>query len=144
MMAAPRRIRLSRAAGWRMPENTVKVTRPGAFGNPFSIAECRDLLDLTDNSARLKVVSWFREWVGFPIGHESLDQLGAFGDTKADHRRLLGLLPTLRGKNLACWCRLCERHRDGKPFDEPCAACAPCHADVLGQIANGFKCEAVP
>lgn len=29
----PERITLSRAKGWRMPPNTVKVTRPGPWGN---------------------------------------------------------------------------------------------------------------
>jgi Domain of unknown function (DUF4326) len=29
----PVRVQLSRAKGWRMPPNTVKVTRPGVWGN---------------------------------------------------------------------------------------------------------------
>jgi len=33
MTTRPIRIQLSRAKGWRMPTNTVKVTRPGAWGN---------------------------------------------------------------------------------------------------------------
>lgn len=32
----PERVQLSRKAGWRMPPNTVKVSRPGRFGNPFA------------------------------------------------------------------------------------------------------------
>ena len=43
----------------------------------------------------------------------------------------------LRGLNLACWCKLCDKHADGKPFGEQCPDCAQCHADVLGAIANG-------
>ena len=31
----PERIQLSRAAGWRMPPNTVKVDRSTRWGNPF-------------------------------------------------------------------------------------------------------------
>lgn len=43
----------------------------------------------------------------------------------------------LRGKNLMCWCRLCDRHRrTGKPFNVDCSECAPCHADALGELAN--------
>jgi len=34
---------------------------------------------------------------------------------------VLSGLPSLRGKNLACWC----------PLDQPC------HADVLLELANG-------
>ena len=33
----PVRIRLSRAKGWRMPENTVNVARPTKWGNPFTV-----------------------------------------------------------------------------------------------------------
>ena len=32
----PDRVQQSRATGWRKPENTVSVTRPGKFGNPFA------------------------------------------------------------------------------------------------------------
>lgn len=46
---------------------------------------------------------------------------------------------TLKGKNLACWCRLCDKHKDGKPFGEVCTDCKPCHVDVLGEISNGLK-----
>jgi hypothetical protein len=34
-MSAPVRIQRKRAKGWRMPANTVSVTRPGQFGNPY-------------------------------------------------------------------------------------------------------------
>lgn len=34
---APVRVQLSRKKGWRMPENTVSVARPGKWGNPFRI-----------------------------------------------------------------------------------------------------------
>jgi hypothetical protein len=58
---------------------------------------------------------------------------------------LHGALGELRGKNLACWCRLCAKHAaTGKPLDQPCADCAPCHIDVLGPLANAPICEAVP
>lgn len=33
---APRRIQLSRAKGWRMPPNTVKVDRSTKWGNPWT------------------------------------------------------------------------------------------------------------
>ena len=42
----------------------------------------------------------------------------------------------LRGKDLACWCHLCDAHKDGKPLGVECADCAPCHVDVLLEIAN--------
>lgn len=36
--------------------------------------------------------------------------------------------------NLSCWCKLCERHKDGKPLNKDCKDCAPCHVDVIGRI----------
>lgn len=35
--AAPRRVQRSRKKGSRLPENTVVVTRPSQYGNPFVI-----------------------------------------------------------------------------------------------------------
>lgn len=32
----PERIQRKRTKGWKMPPNTVSVTRPGYYGNPFS------------------------------------------------------------------------------------------------------------
>lgn len=32
----PQRIQRKRVKGWRMPPNTVSVTRPGPYGNPFT------------------------------------------------------------------------------------------------------------
>ena len=43
----------------------------------------------------------------------------------------------LAGKDLACWCGLCELHQDGKPLLEDCPYCERCHVDTLGKIANG-------
>lgn len=43
----------------------------------------------------------------------------------------------LRGKDLACWCRLCDAHSDGLPLGVKCNECAPCHADILLLISNG-------
>ena len=36
-MSQPKRIQLSRAKGWRMPANTVKVDRSTKWGNPFVV-----------------------------------------------------------------------------------------------------------
>lgn len=104
----PKRIQLSRRQGWRMPPNTVSVARPSKWGNPFR----------GPNAAAN--VRDFRNWVlsllasgtGYPLRE-------------------------LRGKNLACWCTLCdEHHKDGLPLGVKCDDCAPCHADVLLELAN--------
>lgn len=102
----PTRITLSRKAGWRMPENTVKVTRPGKWGNPFKIGDphphpdenCRPIRDAAE------AVELFTIHAGVLGLHENIC-------TEAH---------TLRGKNLACWCKQGQ----------------PCHADVLLELAN--------
>lgn len=92
----PRRIQLSRKKGWRMPPNTVSVARPRKHGNPFRVGD----FGIPDAEA---AVQRYREWregrvVGPPVPP----------------------LDDLRGKNLACWCKL---------------SCS-CHADVLLELAN--------
>ena len=75
-----------------MPPNTVSVTRPGRYGNPFTNVED------------------YRLWI---TGHL--------------HSAMAGIAPSIEsiqsdlgGKNLACFCKLS----------------APCHADILLEIAN--------
>lgn len=36
-MSFPKRIQRKRTSGWRMPENTVSVCRPGKYGNPLKL-----------------------------------------------------------------------------------------------------------
>ncbi|WP_419900722.1 DUF4326 domain-containing protein [Roseomonas sp. USHLN139] len=92
----PQRVQLRRLKGWRMPANTVKVCRPGPWGNPFKIG-----VDAVHSAAFAKEL--YADWIMRPT-QDTLRQR----------------LPTLRGKNLACWCRLDQ----------------PCHADVLLLMAN--------
>lgn len=75
-----KRIQRKRTKGWRMPKNTVSVTRPGKYGNPFEIGA----LGITvDNCLRL-----FEIYVFNRIREEP------------------DFLKPLRGKNLACFCSL--------------------------------------
>jgi hypothetical protein len=74
-LPAPRRVQLSRAAGWRMPANTVKVDRSTPWGNPFI--------------------------PGVPPADLTLYECLAKFER---HAMGLDLTP-LRGKNLACWCK---------------------------------------
>jgi hypothetical protein len=73
----PVRIQLSRAKGWRMPPNTVRVARPGPWGNPYAVAEYGQTLAVAKYRDRL----------------EKLMASGAID------------LSPLRGRNLACWCK---------------------------------------
>ena len=112
----PDRITLSRAKGWRMPENTVSVTRgPGRiFGNPFTIRRAIEVARLRPHHAPAFVAACFRIW----LAGARADWLGTESDAAA--AAIHACLPELRGKNLACWC---------KPGE-------PCHADVLLELAN--------
>lgn len=114
--AKPHRVQLSRKKGWRMPENTVSVARPGRFGNPFKISECREAgYRGTDAEIASRCVEAFRVWLG-PMWRNNWD-----GDVSAYARgQLLSGVAKLAGKNLACWCKLDQ----------------PCHADVLLELAQ--------
>lgn len=93
-----------------MPPNTVKVCRPGKWGNPFVVGERCGFSEPGSNEVegpfkpikdRAEAVSAYRSWIT-----EQHDLLAEVGE--------------LRGKNLACFC----------PPGEPC------HADVLIELAN--------
>jgi hypothetical protein len=104
----PKRIQLSRKRGWRMPENTVKVDRSTKWGNPFIFIE---------DGTRAECVALFRGLLrdGAAPSRRIADYPRRL-DIRAD---ILRNIDQLRGKNLACWCRLDE----------------PCHADVLIELA---------
>ena len=110
----PIRVRRKRTKGYRMPANTVSVCRPSRFGNPFSVAKLKDLgYEGTDLELQQRCVDAFRAWL---CGE------GDWQGEEADNARtvLLEGLKSLRGKNLACFCKLGD----------------PCHADVLLEMAN--------
>lgn len=145
-MAKPTRVRLSRAKGWRMPPNTVKVTRPGRWGNPFNLRSSDHCWTAiahgfkADRAGRQAAsVAVFRAWVLGGAAAEVGD-CGLYIETNGESRPI-SVSPTiaaptppsleeirreLGGKNLACWCQLDQ----------------PCHADVLLDLANP-TCEPV-
>ncbi|RXF72097.1 DUF4326 domain-containing protein [Hansschlegelia zhihuaiae] len=116
-MSAPVRVQLSRAAGWRMPDNTVKVDRSTQWGNPFVVGKTYPAVE--------------GDLGGSLCGEAKIETAGcavaAFRAWAEDESAPLGDLTPLRGKNLACWCAPGE----------------PCHADVLLEIANRPVCEQV-
>lgn len=108
----PIRVQLSRKKGWRMPPDTVKVARPGKWGNKFRIG------DIVEHIAPPNII----EMIHVRTARDAVD---LYADWIEMHLRqhpeiMRPALDELRGKNLACWCPLSE----------------PCHADVLLQIAN--------
>lgn len=108
-MTAPTRIRLSRAKGWRIPENAVNVARPGKLGNPFIVGK-----DGTREQCAALYLRLAQGFIGFGDRVPPEDQVKAF---RALHRAL----PALKGQHIACWCAL-----DG----------GACHGDVILKLAN--------
>ena len=104
-----------------MPENTVKVSRPSLFGpmvahkgvvyaNPAAV---HFVVRITSDAAEA-----YRLWLdGQLLQAEALE---LYREKRA---LIMQSLHELRGKNLACWCRLDQ----------------PCHADVLLELANATE-----
>ena len=133
-MTAPVRLRLSRAKGFDLQSHSLAVNglpavncaRPGKWGNPFACHHPGSSLEKAMD-AKLAVQS-FRSliekqgaWSPIPLPWPK-GKIPAHWTTLADVQR------ELRGKNVACWCALD----------------APCHADVLLELANRPICEASP
>ena len=95
-----------------MPEGAVYVGRGSPWGNPWSVAGARRAgFQGTDAELSAMCVAFFRR--GEAGGLPALNGMGA-------------RIPSLRGKTLACWCRLDH----------------PCHADVLLDLANApLQCD---
>ncbi|MDB5612090.1 MAG: hypothetical protein JWP25_8990 [Bradyrhizobium sp.] len=139
-MTMPVRIQRKRTRGWKMPPNTVSVTRPGKWGNPFDFRRsefCWAALSFgcrADPAGRQEAsVRAFRDWIDPPHGRQTLsfEEQPKLGNGKRDMALgplvKAGAAPSreeirtaLRGKNLACFCALDQ----------------PCHADVLLEMAN--------
>ena len=74
----PTRIQLRRSRGWRKPSNTVVVSRPSRWGNPYTVAE---------------------------YGRE--EAIGLYAERLRQHPELAAAARReLRGRNLACWCAI--------------------------------------
>ena len=86
MSDRPKRIQRKRAKGWRMPPNTVSVTRPGKWGNPFRVGVVSEFGDVPDAET---AVAFYR----------SLMDKGL---------QRINIIRELRGKNLACFCHICD------------------------------------
>ena len=108
MTEQPHRVQRKRTKGWRMPPNTVSVTRPGFWGNPFYWKEGKEIGG--KEWAKGIAVELFRDWIHNPERYPERPKPPPLPEIR---RRL-------KGKNLACFCKADE----------------PCHADVLLGIAN--------
>jgi hypothetical protein len=104
----PIRIQRKRSKGWRMPENTVYVGRGSRWGNPFRVG--------VDGTAAECVQKYADHMLPYRH-HGEHSGLESFFLSSAI---LDDIISELRGKNVACWCKLGE----------------PCHADFLLEMAN--------
>lgn len=114
-----RRIQLSRAAGWRMPEGTIKIDRSGKWGNPWKIERVGGLWTVRHSLGTIRADFQTEEEARhFSVGEVRQTLLrpyrGGLTFTVGD------LLVELRGRNLGCWCGLDVE----------------CHGDVLLELAN--------
>lgn len=112
------RIQLKRTKGWKLPENTIIVSRPSKFGNPFQLTE--------NNGIEYYLKRTWRPWsISSIFSIEDILYLYTHWILRSEF--ILKHLPPapdieeLRGKNLACWC----------PLDQPC------HVDVLLELLYG-------
>ncbi len=106
-MTKPVRIQRKRTKGWKMPPNCVYVGRPTKWGNPwFCVGDSVKIKDEKHNQVWLEGGGGVKAMLATYESHV--------------RRRLSDKIGELRGKNLACFCKLTE----------------PCHADVLLEIAN--------
>lgn len=121
-MTTPVRVQLRRTKGWRMPENTVSVARPGKFGNPFTKENAIESGYATEDTWPHFVVRCFRDWLTSASGCDWWQ--GRQSDARLAMIR--ANLSDLHGKNLACWCALDK----------------PCHADTLLELANPPEADA--
>ena len=103
---APKRIQLKRTKGWRKPEGAVSVARPSKWGNPYKVGT---LLEDGNRMTPYQAVVLFHMEITVKLDD------GDDGATIAEEIRA-----DLAGKDLGCYCSLT----------------APCHADVLLEIAN--------
>ena len=111
----PRRVQLSRAKGWRMPPNTVNVARPGRWGNDWVVWRDGATWLVTARGCEHHEVESKEAGIAYAVEQHARAMekaVGYYGGAT--------LLAELRGKNLACWCKLGT----------------PCHADVLLRLAN--------
>jgi Domain of unknown function (DUF4326) len=115
----PQRMQLSRHAGFNLQAESEKlnglpakrVTRPGKWGNPFTIDDIAKTYKLDAAAAQVKAVELCGRWLRGTLDKKlSPHPPPSPAEIRAE----------LKGYNLACWCR----------------PGTPCHSEVLIEIAN--------
>lgn len=138
----PKRIQLSRRKGYKKPAGAVVCSRPTKWGNWYRLTKVRwhngktvwSVVDVDAPREARHAQAFDREL------EARQDAVGAFEEDLDG-----GYVPEfvddvkreLAGKSLCCWCRLCPKHKEGRPWDVECSDCPPCHVDILLRVANG-------
>lgn len=124
-MTRPMRLQLSRRKGFNLQTHSlavnglaaVNVARPSKWGNPWRVGHvacgCRSAGECSHNLMLCETVA------------EAVAEYRTWSAGWRNDKGLRGTIGELRAKNLACWC----------------APDAPCHADVLLELANAPICE---
>lgn len=120
----PMRVWRRRLPGYRLPQGCVCCTRPLKYSNPLRVGRLKGYM-------AADAVRDFKRWLDRDLSVRSFENVFGEPPTVAEIQR------DLRGRNLACYCKLCPKHEAGRPLGTTCEACEPCHVDVLLPIANG-------
>jgi len=119
-MVRPQRIQVSRKRGFDLQATSRAVnglpakliTRPGKWGNPFTIEGTAARYGLDHDAAQAKAVDLCGRWLRGTLDPEL---------SPGPPPPLALIKAELGGHNLACWCR----------------PGTPCHGDMLIELANG-------
>lgn len=111
-------IQLSRKKGFKLPPNTIVVARPTRYGNPFVVGKAY---------IRCVPVGWGLQWDVVRDNAHAVRLFRAWLDDM-DPVDLDRLLAPLRGKNLACWCRVYECDQCGKTWEDDTTLTADGHS----------------
>jgi hypothetical protein len=123
-MTSPQRIQLRRTKGWRKPEGAAVVARPSRWGNPFRVGD--RYLWIPGQPWPIPTSRKVGEWEHGIRVEECPDRATAVEWYQPWIGAVINSgvsLDPLAGRDLACWC----------PLD------APCHGDVLLELANGGR-----
>lgn len=133
MSDKPIRVQRLRTKGAKLPPNTVCVTRPGKWGNPFVVHHPNGPPSLRKPMSPQLAVASFRSVVEKEGGWFPVPLPWPKGKIPKQWTSVEDVRRELRGKNLACWCEIVDKKGNY----------VPCHADVLISIANQMSCEEV-
>lgn len=111
----PERIQRQRTKGWKMPENTVNVTRPGRWGNEYKVGNPINPQDWAVAASDLTQ----KEIAAGVITADIAVRLHK-ARMEGSALMLFEIKEALRGKNIMCFCPIGE----------------PCHGDTLLELAN--------